>query len=201
MKNTNNLKFALSTAVLVEKQSFDFYRYAEKMVGDTQTREVFRLLASEEAEHLGIFHRLYMEYQFGNMNELINLPANLDTLNYQALARSVNANMQEKESLEIALREELSCIRLYSDLINTFNDNCARTVFDQALLETRIHSQIIQTEYKRILSHHGNNDCAQEPHNLIVINPIADSDGYPFRLADKSNRLLLDTRRTVDMNV
>jgi len=170
----NQLKFALHTAILIEKQSLDFYRYAAKIVSDAKTRRLFELLAAEEAEHLGEFQNIYQANEFGDLQDLINMPPDLGTPIYQSLIKSVETDTQEKEALEISLREEKACIELYSDLIITIDDPEARKLFGQALRETQTHCYIIQEEYVRFMGMAcvSNQDAGgHEQTNLIVINP------------------------------
>ena len=190
MKTNDNLKFALHTAVLVEKQSFDFYMYAANMVNNNNTGKLFKLLASEEAEHLGAFHRLYQEHKFGNLQDLIDLPTDFNTPIYHALLASVDVNSQVREALEIALREEKACLKTYSDLASAFSDSGVRNIFEQALRETRKHCEIIQAEYMRVLCLPGTSDNVQETPNLIVINPKREDAGFTSRLTSKFQRLL-----------
>lgn len=169
-----HLKFALHTAILIEKQSLDFYRYAAKIVSNAGTRRMFELLAAEEAEHLGDFHNIYKAHEFGDLQGLLNMPPELGTPVYQSLIKAVETDTQEKEAMEIALREERACIELYSDLLITVNDPDARELFGQALRETQTHCNIIQEEYVRLMGRACDarlDAGGQQPANLIVINP------------------------------
>jgi rubrerythrin len=152
MTMDQHLRFALRTALLVEKQSCDFYQYAAKMVRNDKTRLVFELLAGDEAYHMQIFKKFYEELGFDGLQKLINQPPDLDTPVYRALLESVGNNTQEKEALEISLREEEACIELYSDLIRGFKDPGLCKLFEQALSETRTHCKIIHEEYLRVMA-------------------------------------------------
>lgn len=169
-----HLKFALHTAILIEKQSLDFYRYAAKIVSNAGTRRMFELLAAEEAEHLGDFHKIYQAQGFGDLQGLFNTPPDLGAPAYQSLVKSVATDTQEKEAMEIALREEKACLDLYSDLVISVNDPEARELFGQALRETQTHCNIIQEEYVRLMGRacDARLDDGELPEsNLIVINP------------------------------
>jgi rubrerythrin len=158
------LKFAFRTSILIEKQSLDFYNYAAKLVNDEQTRQVFKRLALEEGTHVREFHSLYQEFGFGNLNKLICLPPNFETPIYRSLIASVKSNTQEKEALEIALREEESCIETYTKLISSISESGAHKLFQEALSETHAHCRIIQAEYDRVIKKDGKTiDAVYEP--------------------------------------
>lgn len=193
------LKFAFRTAILIEKQSFDFYRYAEKMVKDGLTRETFKQLAGEEAVHLREFHTLYQEFGFGNLNKLINLPPNFETPVYRALIASLDTNTQEKEALEIALREEESCIEVYTKLVSAINEPNVHHLFQQALSETRTHCKIIQAEYARVMRRDEMViEAVYEPprSNIQTIIPNRDDIILPGR--DKNNQRMLSAPGSFD---
>ena len=64
-----SVKEAFHTAILIEKQSYDFYRNMATVVSDGGTRKVFELLADEEADHLDAFINGYP----GNGFDLLKL--------------------------------------------------------------------------------------------------------------------------------
>lgn len=158
------LKFAFRTSILIEKQSLDFYNYAAKLVNDERTRQVFKRLALEEGTHVREFHSLYQEFGFGNLNKLICLPPNFETPIYRSLIASVKSNTQEKEALEIALREEESCIETYTKLVSSISESSVHKLFQEALSETRAHCKVIQAECDRVMRKDGKTiDAVYEP--------------------------------------
>ncbi|KAF0215506.1 MAG: hypothetical protein FD174_4100 [Geobacteraceae bacterium] len=190
------LRFALHTAILIEKQSFDFYQYAARIVSNDKTRLLFKILASDEASHLRIFQEFYQEQEFGDLSRLLNHPPDLGTPVYRALLESIDANTQVKEALEISLREEEGCIEFYSGLIRSFKEPGLCRLFEQALFETRMHCKIIRAEYMRVTGMVGMPDGdthAYGQSNSRIINLRREDSNLANRLTGNQRRLLPET--------
>ncbi len=59
------LETAFETAIAIETRSLLFYRAVASKVEDHKTRQIFELLAQEEANHLESFCSLYREKRPG----------------------------------------------------------------------------------------------------------------------------------------
>ncbi len=145
------LKDALRTAIRIEKNSFDFYQRAASIVDDERTREVFNFLAGEEAEHMEAFLGMYPGDEFGDLIHLMDQPPDFDNPAYRELINTVDAHMSEEEALQMSLREERACVLLYAGIVEEINDRKAREVFEHALKNTRMHCEVIDEEFYRVM--------------------------------------------------
>ncbi len=150
---------AFETAIAIETRSLSFYRAVTALVKDHKTREIFELLAREEASHLESFCNLYQ----GSESELVNILGKSYTNifadpYYCILIHSVNCNTAEKEALRIALEEEQACIDSYTLFVETIREPYVQDLFASMLEETRKHYEIISEEYMRVMKMVDRND-------------------------------------------
>ncbi len=145
------LKDALRTAIRIEKNSFDFYQRAAAIVDDERTREVFNFLAGEEAEHMEAFLGMYSGDEFGDLVHLLGQPPDYDNPAYRELLNAVDAHMSEEQALQMSLREERACVILYTGIVEEISDRKAREVFECALKDTRMHCEVIDEEFYRVM--------------------------------------------------
>ena len=142
---------ALRTAILTEKKSHDFYKYAAQLVSNSRVRDLFDFLAKEEVVHLQAFYEIFPENCHGDIQSLMKQPINLDNPIYQALMDEVDIDTRERQALEISLREERACIDNYTIMVGCFREPQMRGVFKMALNDTYKHYKIIQKEYMRAM--------------------------------------------------
>ncbi|MGD0585581.1 MAG: ferritin family protein [Oryzomonas sp.] len=145
-----SVKEAFHTAILIEKQSYDLYRNMAMVVNDGGTRKVFELLADEEADHLDAFIKGYPGNGF-DLLRLLDRPYDFEPPDYSAIDLSAELNVNEKDALELSLREELSCIDHYSAITTSLREPKLCKIFQQALDQTRKHFAIVNAEYMRII--------------------------------------------------
>ena len=141
---------AFHTAILIEKQSYDFYRNMATVVNNGGTRKVFELLADEEADHLDAFIKGYPGNGF-DLLKLLDRPDDFEPPDYCAIDLSAELHVNEKDALEISLREELSCLDHYSAITTSLSEPRLCGIFQQALDQTRKHFEIVNAEYMRVM--------------------------------------------------
>jgi len=146
---------ALRLAIQMEKKGYDFYRRAAAMVADPKTADMFRLLAREEAEHVGTFLGRYPGSELGDLQSVMDRPSDPATPAYHRLLKAACRADCEKEALELALTEEQSCIDSYSALLVGLRDPEVRALFTHALAETRRHYLAIEEDYLRLAGEDG----------------------------------------------
>ncbi|WP_168206104.1 ferritin family protein [Geobacter sp. FeAm09] len=141
---------AFHTAIRIEKQSYDFYRNMATVVKDGRTRKVFELLADEEAGHLDAFIKVYPGSGF-DLLKLLDRPEDGEPPDYGAADLSAVLDVNEKDALEISLREEASCIERYSAITMALRDPQLRDIFQEALEQTCKHFELVNAEYLRVM--------------------------------------------------
>lgn len=149
---------ALREAIRIEKKSYDFYRHAAEIVTDERTRELFKFLAGEEAEHMEAFLSLFPERECSDLLDLMGQPPDLGHPAYCELLKSVEREMNAEKALTLSLREEQACISLYSTMVKSLANPEVRKVFERALGDTHQHCDIIDEECYRVRRQFGGRD-------------------------------------------
>ena len=146
------LQEALKLAIKTEKDSMDFYRRAATVTKNERAKKVFELLANEEVGHLKSFFDHYKGAEFGDLKSYLGSPPDLKNSTYQALEKAIDAETHEQKALEIALKEEKSCIDQYSVLVKDIVDPLVRAIFERVIKETQGHYDMIEDEYMHVMA-------------------------------------------------
>jgi rubrerythrin len=145
------LQEALKLAIKAEKDSMDFYRKAASSTADERGQKVFELLANEEVGHLKSFFDHYKGGEFGDLKSYMEAPPDTNNPTYRALLKAIDGNTHEKEALEIAMKEEKSCIDQYTALAADIIDPLVKNIFTRVVKETENHYALIEDEYMRVM--------------------------------------------------
>ena len=145
------LQEALKIAIQGEKDSMDFYRKAATITTNERAKKVFELLANEEVGHLKSFFEHYKGGAFGDLKSFIDSPPDKKSTVYLALEKALNSATPEQKALEIALKEEKSCIDHYTVLAKDIIDPLVRSVFERVIKETQGHYDMIEDEYMHVM--------------------------------------------------
>jgi rubrerythrin len=143
---------ALKLAINSEKESMDFYQRAAELSSDPRSKQVFELLAGEEAGHLAAFFDHYEGGDLGDLESFKARPVEKQTATHKALEQALAEEVHEQKALEIALQEEKSCIELYMVLAKEMTDTHVKEVFETVIRETQKHYDIIEDEYMRVMT-------------------------------------------------
>jgi rubrerythrin len=146
------LQEALKLAIKTEKESMDFYRKAGSLTADERSKKVFDLLANEEVSHLTAFFDHYQGGDLGDLASFLKTPPDKQSATHLALEQALAADGHEQKALEIALKEEKSCIDLYKILSKDIVDPLVRRVFETIIRETQGHHDMIEDEYMRVMT-------------------------------------------------
>ena len=146
-----NIQEALKMAIQAEKDSMDFYRRASAATKNVRAKKVFDLLANEEVGHLKSFFDHYKGGDFGDLKSFMESPPNKKNSTYQALEKAISGETHEQAALEIALKEEKSCIEQYSVIVKDIIDPLVRAVFQKVVKETENHYALIEDEYMHVM--------------------------------------------------
>jgi rubrerythrin len=143
---------AIASAIKTEKESHDFYLLAANRVKDPDAKKLLKNLAEEEFEHLTGFLSLYPgdapKTSSFTIDDL-NVYGNGGKWKILSMDRRVD---NRQEVLNIAIKEEQSCIDLYSVYVETIKAPEVRRIFEQALEQTRQHLETIEAEYARCMA-------------------------------------------------
>ena len=142
---------ALKLAIQAEKDSMDFYRRAGSVTKNERAKKVFDLLANEEIGHLKSFYDHYTGDEFGDLKAFMDTPPNKKNPTILALEKAIDADTHEKQALEIALKEEKSCIEHYTVLAKDIIDPLVRAIFERVVKETENHYALIEDEYMHVM--------------------------------------------------
>ena len=146
-----SLQEALKLAIQAEKDSMDFYRKAAAATANDRAKKVFEMLANEEVAHLKSFFDHYKGGEFGDINSFMETPPNLDDPTYRALLKAIDEKTHEQKALEIALKEEKSCIDHYTSMAKDIVDPLVKAVFTRVISETEKHASLIEEEYRHVM--------------------------------------------------
>jgi rubrerythrin len=144
---------ALKLAILAEKGSMDFYRRAASVTRNTRAKKVFDLLANEEVGHLKSFFDLYKGGEFGSdLKTYMETPPDMKNATFQKLEKAIDENTHEQKALEIALKEEQTCIEQYTMLLQDIIDPLVRGIFSRVINKTQKHYDLIAEEYRHVMT-------------------------------------------------
>jgi len=146
------LQEALKLAIKTEKESLDFYRKAGAITKDERSKKVFGLLATEEIGHLKAFFDHYRGGDLGDFASYLDSPPDKSSATHLALEKALADDVHEKRALEIALQEEKSTIELYTVLGRDIVDPLVKRVFETVVRETQGHHDMIEEEYRRVMT-------------------------------------------------
>jgi rubrerythrin len=146
-----NIEEALKMAIQAEKDSMDFYRRAGAVTKNERAKKVFDLLANEEVGHLKSFFEHYKGSEFGDLKSFMESPPNKKNATYQALEKAITEEVHEQAALEMALKEEKSCIEQYTQIAKDIIDPLVRSVFLKVVKETENHYALIEDEYMHVM--------------------------------------------------
>ena len=71
---------------------------------------------------------------------------------FQKLEKAIDQNTHEQKALEIALKEEKSCIEQYTMLLQDIIDPLVRGIFSRVIKETQKHYDMIEEEYRHVMT-------------------------------------------------
>ncbi len=146
-----SLEEALKLAIQGEKDSMDFYRKAASVAKNERAKKVFELLANEEVGHLKTFFQYYKGKEFGDVESFMKTPPDTNNSTYKALLKVIGEGTQEKQALEIAMKEEKSVVDHYTVIAKDIIDPLVKGIFDRVIKETQGHYELIEDEYMHIM--------------------------------------------------
>jgi rubrerythrin len=142
---------AIRNSLHTEKSAMLFYQYGARQFKDPDAKRTFELLAREEREHAGQFHRIYPGSDIPSLDDFLAIEV-ADESTWLAVAKKVcGAEFTEKMALEIALNKEKQLEEALRELAGLMDDPEVRAVYEQNVRETHKHYLLIEAEYARIM--------------------------------------------------
>jgi len=142
---------AIKRSLHTEKSAMLFYQYGAGQFKDPGAKRTFELLASEEREHAGHFHRIYPGADIPSLDEFLATEA-ADESTWLAVAKKVcGTEFTEQKALEVALNKEKQLEEALRELAVRMEDPEVRAVYELNVAETHKHYLLIEAEYARIM--------------------------------------------------
>lgn len=142
---------AIKNSLHTEKSAMLFYQYGAMQFRDPGAKRTFELLASEEREHAGHFHRIYRGTDIPSLADFLAIEET-DETTWLAVAKKVcGPEFTEQKALEVALNKEKQLEEALRSLAELMEDPEVRAVYELNVRETHNHYLMIEAEYARIM--------------------------------------------------
>lgn len=148
---TLDIQKAIKNSIETEKNAMHFYQYGARRMKDAAARKTFELLASEEREHAGHFHRIYQGGDIPSLDAFLDTPFDNETGWLAAISRSIGEDFNEQKALEVAMEKEQHLEQALRDAAEKMGDPEVRAVYELNVRETHNHYLLIESEYARIM--------------------------------------------------
>jgi len=142
---------AIRNSLQTEKSAMLFYQYGAQQFKDSGAKQTFEMLAKEEREHAGHFHRIYPGSDIPSLEDFLAAQES-DEKTWLAVAiKACGSEFTEKKALEVALNKEKQLEEGLRALADMMDDPEVRAVFELNVRETHNHYLLIEAEYARIM--------------------------------------------------
>lgn len=151
MPQEYTLKEALKMAILAKKNLLDFYLEAAKITENEKGKSVLTRLAEEVRENAGKFYQYYQWDDLGSFEEVLSRPPKADSAMLVELKKALNKDVHERKARELAIKEEEYLEKTFLQAAKHIIDPQVRAIFNEVARDTRIHCEIISSEYSRTM--------------------------------------------------
>ena len=157
MSDIENVKEAITTAIQMEKDGYDFYQKAAAQTSSDMGKAIFKSLAADELLHLEVFKKLFEE-QVGNdeWNDLVNASAKYADIPIfpKDLKKIEGANPETNEidALRIAMDSEQRAIEWYSQIKGKISGEKVNEILNEIIKQEKNHYNILEGEFHHINS-------------------------------------------------
>ena len=147
---------ALRIAIATERSGLEFYTRGAKLVQDTRARRVFRRLAEEEQEHLGILDARYKallaeDPQLEFYPTFLFFKGAANGL-FAAGADELASVVDDREALMIGIRCERGSHRFFKRYGERFEDSEGKKIFLEFADEEREHLELLINECRLLVA-------------------------------------------------
>ncbi len=146
-------KEAYDVAINLEDEGFRFYKECADKSKNTESRHIFRQLASDEQDHFDTFKKLQSELgtaadqPLGNDEEVRQYLANLVRpgifYDVKSIPRESIGALNEYEVMHIGIQTEKDSILFYTEAWQNCTHSQGKKSFKRILLEERRHLNIL----------------------------------------------------------
>ncbi|MCP3175992.1 MAG: ferritin family protein [Desulfuromonadales bacterium] len=147
MPQEYKMKEALKMAIEAKKHLMDFYIEAAAATENPKGKVVFTRLAQEVRENAGKFFKHYKWDDLGTFDDFMAKPARADSAMLHELKKAIDKNVHERKAREIALQEESDMEKNFTLAASHIVDPSVKAIFMEVAKDTRIHYEIIESEY------------------------------------------------------
>lgn len=151
MPQEYTVKEALKMAILAKKNLMDFYLEAAQVTENENGKAVLGRLADEVRDNAKKFFKYYSWDDLGTFDELISRPPKADSVMLTELKKALSKDVHERKARELALKEEESMEKMFLHAAANMIDPQVRAIFNEIARDTRIHYEIIESEYARTM--------------------------------------------------
>ncbi|MBD1401451.1 ferritin family protein [Pelovirga terrestris] len=151
MPQEYTVKEALKMAIMAKKNLMDFYLEAARITDNENGKKVFARLAGEVCDNARKFYQYYTWQDLGSFDDLMGQPPKSDSVILAELRKALNKDMHERKARELALKEEESMEKTFLQAAKHIIDPQVRAIFNDVARDTRIHYEIIASEYSRTM--------------------------------------------------
>ena len=142
---------AIRRSLQTEKNAMLFYQHGARQFKDAGAKRIFELLAGEEREHAGHFHRIYPGNDIPSLEEFLAIPVDDESTWISAVNRVCGKEFTEQKALEVALNKEKQLEESLREMAGKMDDPDVRAVYELNVRETHNHYLLIEAEYARIM--------------------------------------------------
>lgn len=145
------LQDAIKRSIQTEKNAMNFYQIGARQMKNHDACKTFELLASEEREHAGQFHRIYKGGDIPDLAAFLDQAPDNESSWISSIARIINEEFTEQKALELAMEREKNLEQALLETAAKVTDPEARGVFELNAKETHNHYLMIESEYARLM--------------------------------------------------
>jgi rubrerythrin len=148
----------VETAIRIEENGANFYRFAMQIVGREETKDLFRQLADEEVKHQKTFSEILAGmdqfippegYDGEYAAYLHNYVDNRLVFKADALAGELGAIKDEASAIDFAIRRELDSLLYYREIRELLPAD-QREAIERIILEEKTHFMKLSEMKKRL---------------------------------------------------
>jgi len=148
---TIDVQDAIKRSIQTEKNAMNFYLLGSQQMKDPDAKRTFALLAKEEREHAGQFHKIYTGTDIPSLDTFLDELGDNESSWVITISRSISDEFSEKQALELALEKEKNLEETLLATASRMTDPEIKAVYELNAQETRHHYEMIESEYARLM--------------------------------------------------
>jgi len=155
MRDIENVKDAIKTAIQMEKDGYSFYKKASAQTTSDMGRSIFESIANDELLHLEVFKKMFNNVVGKNeWNELVNSSKKYSNIKvFPKDLKEVggaNPDVNEIDALRIAMDSEKVAIDYYTKIRDDLTDDQVKEIINEIINQEKKHYLILEGEFNHI---------------------------------------------------